>query len=168
EQVQPPGEDQQEHDLLIGHRDPGGHEPGHCAASPSGTAILHSACTKTALRTSILRRSMADDPHPQELAARLEQLSRQQDVFAYGISYGMRAPLRAIETCSALLERGCSDRLEETGREHLQRISDAAARMGVLIESLLDLSRVDRGELSREPVDLGLLFGLAAAELHEA
>lgn len=111
---------------------------------------------------------MADDPHPQELAARLEQLSRQQDVFAYGISHDLRAPLRAIETFSALLERRSGDRLDETGREHLQRIRDAAARMGVLIESLLDLSRVDRGELSREPVDLGLLFGLAAAELQEA
>lgn len=111
---------------------------------------------------------MADDPHPQELAARLEQLSRQQDVFAYGISHDLRAPLRAIETFSALLARRSGDQLDETGREHLQRIRDAAARMGVLIESLLDLSRVDRGELAREPVDLGLLFGLAAAERQEA
>lgn len=109
-----------------------------------------------------------DEKHQTEIAARLEQLSRQQDAFAYGISHDLRAPLRAIETFSALLARRAGDQLDETGRDHLQRIRDAASRMGVLIELLLDLSRVDRIELAREPVDLGLLFGLAAAELQEA
>lgn len=111
---------------------------------------------------------MADDPHPQDLAARIEQLSRQQDVFAYGISHDLRAPLRAIETFSAMLERRSGEQLDETGREHLQRIRDAAARMGMLIESLLDLSRAERAPLAEEAVDLGLQFGLAAAELQEA
>lgn len=111
---------------------------------------------------------LPDDQHQQEIASRLEQLSRQQDAFAYGISHDLRAPLRAIETFSALLARNSGDRLDETGRDHLQRIRDAAARMGVLIESLLDLSRVDRDPLADVPVDLGLLFGLAAAELQEA
>src|SRR5690606_39520291 len=66
--------------------------------------------------------------------------------------------LRAIETFSALLARNSGDRLDETGLDHLQRIRDAAARMGVLIELLLDLSRVDRAQFADEPVDLGLLF----------
>ncbi|WP_181168243.1 sensor histidine kinase [Cognatiluteimonas lumbrici] len=111
---------------------------------------------------------MPDDQRQQDPAERLEQLLRQQDVFAYGISHDLRAPLRAIETFSALLARNSGDRLDETGRDHLQRIRDAAARMGGLIELLLDLSRVDRAEFADEPVDLGLLFGLAAAELQEA
>jgi signal transduction histidine kinase len=110
---------------------------------------------------------LPDDQHQQEIASRLEQLSRQQDAFAYGISHDLRAPLRAIETFSALLARNSADRLDETGRDHLQRIRDAASRMGVLIESLLDLSRVDRDALAEAPVDMGLLFGLAAAELQE-
>ena len=111
---------------------------------------------------------LADDPHQHENDARLEQLARQQEVFAYGISHDLRAPLRAIETFSALLERRSADQLDPTGRDHLQRIRDAASRMGLLIELLLDLSRVERVDLAREPVDLGLLFGLAAAELQEA
>jgi len=103
-----------------------------------------------------------------EIAERLEQLVRQQEVFAYGISHDLRAPLRAIETFSALLFKRSAADLDQTGRDHLQRIRDAAARMGVLIESLLELSRVDRVELADEPVELSLLFGLAAAQLQEA
>jgi PAS domain S-box-containing protein len=101
-----------------------------------------------------------------ERDATVHALARQQEIFAYGISHDLRAPLRAIENFSALLERQSAS-LDEAGRGHLQRIRAAAARMGGLIEELLDLSRVDRGDLVAEPVDLGLLAGLAVAELQE-
>jgi signal transduction histidine kinase len=101
-----------------------------------------------------------------ERDATVQALLRQQEVFAYGISHDLRAPLRAIENFSALLDRQ-SGALDEAGRGHLQRIRDAATRMGALIDTLLDLSRVDRAELVPEPVDLGLLAGLAVAELQE-
>ena len=75
--------------------------------------------------------------------------------------------MRAIESFSALLDRPAAA-LDEAGRGYVQRIRAAAARMGGLIDALLDLSRVDRVELAPEPVDLGLLAGLAVAELQEA
>jgi PAS domain S-box-containing protein len=101
-----------------------------------------------------------------ERDATVHALARQQEVFAYGISHDLRAPLRAIENFSALLERPAAA-LDEAGRGYLQRIRAAATRMGGLIDALLDLSRVDRTELAPEPVDLGLLAGLAVAELQE-
>jgi PAS domain S-box-containing protein len=101
-----------------------------------------------------------------ERDATVHAQARQQEVFAYGISHDLRAPLRAIENFSALLDRQ-SAALDETGRGYLQRIRAAATRMGELIDTLLDLSRVDRAELVPEPVDLGLLAGLAVAELQE-
>ena len=101
-----------------------------------------------------------------ERDATVHALARQQEVFAYGISHDLRAPLRAIENFSALLERPAAA-LDETGRGYLQRIRAAATRMGGLIDALLDLSRVERSELAPEPVDLGLLAGLAVAELQE-
>ena len=101
-----------------------------------------------------------------ERDATVHALARQQEVFAYGISHDLRAPLRAIENFSALLDRPAAT-LDEAGRGYLQRIRAAAARMGGLIDALLDLSRVDRTELAPEPVDLGLLAGLAVAELQE-
>ena len=113
--------------------------------------------------------SQAEQALRQALAERdasVRALVREQDVLAYGISHDLRAPLRAIENFSALLERQSAS-LDDAGRGHLQRIRAAAARMGGLIEALLDLARVDRAELAPGPVDLGLLAGLAVAELQE-
>ena len=102
-----------------------------------------------------------------ERDASLQGLLRQQEVFAHGISHDLRAPLRAIENFSALLEQHGADALDPAGRDYLHRIREAAERMGGLIEALLDYSRVERAELSPEAVDLGLLAGLALAELQE-
>lgn len=100
--------------------------------------------------------------------ASLRALLRQQDVFAHGISHDLRAPLRAIENFSALLEHHDANALDATGRDYLRRIREAAERMGGLIEALLDYSRVDRVELLPEMVDLSLLADLALAELQDA
>jgi light-regulated signal transduction histidine kinase (bacteriophytochrome) len=47
--------------------------------------------------------------------------------------------------------------LNEEGKDFLQRISQAASQMSELIESLLSLSRLTRGELNRENIDLSQL-----------
>lgn len=113
---------------------------------------------------------MPDDPHQAsaDQEARLHALQRQQEVFAHGISHDLRAPLRSIETFSGMLARHAGDSLDPTGQDYLQRIRDAAARMGGLIEALLDYAGVDRGELHRIQVDLALFAHLALAELQEA
>ena len=113
---------------------------------------------------------MPDDRRqaPDDQDARLRALQRQQEVFAHGISHDLRAPLRSIETFSGMLARHAGERLDPTGQDYLQRIRDAAARMGGLIESLLDYASIDRGQLQPMPVDLALLAHLALAELKEA
>ena len=100
--------------------------------------------------------------------AQLQALARQQELLAYGISHDLRAPLRAIDQFSAMLQRHADAQLDATGRGHLQRIREATARMGELIESLLELSHVDRVALAVAPVDLSLQAELVAAELQEA
>ncbi len=97
-----------------------------------------------------------------ECRAMAQALQREQEVFAYGISHDLRAPLRAIDGFSALLAG--SDSLDADARSHLARIRAASARMGGLIEALLELSRVNRAELHCEPVDLSLLAEWAWAE----
>src|SRR5690606_40366260 len=71
-------------------------------------------------------------------------------------------------TFSGMRARHAGDSLDPTGQDYLQRIRDAAARMGGLIESLLDYAGIDRGQLQPMPVDLALLAHLALAELQEA
>jgi signal transduction histidine kinase len=98
--------------------------------------------------------------------AELAALRREQATFAHGISHDLRAPLRAIDTFSALVEADAT--LAGNARAHLARVRAAAARMGSLIDALLALSYANRAELRVESVDLGLLVELAAAERQEA
>ena len=101
-------------------------------------------------------------------AAELQAMSHQQEAFAYGISHDLRAPLRAIDSFAALLDSRSRASLDDAGRDYLARIRGAAARMGALIDALLDLSRANRAELKSEPVDISLLAEWAGAELQDA
>jgi light-regulated signal transduction histidine kinase (bacteriophytochrome) len=64
----------------------------------------------------------------------------------------------------ALLE-DYGDRLDDEGRDHLQRIRAASQRMGRLIDELLGLSRVTRTELAIRQVDLSAMVREITASL---
>lgn len=104
----------------------------------------------------------------QERTADLRALNRQLELFAFGVSHDLRAPLRAIDSFAWLLEQHSHGQLDEIGREHLQRIRGAAARMAGMIDGLLELSRATRAELRPAPVDLSLLADWVGAELQDA
>lgn len=103
-----------------------------------------------------------------EVERALEQLRRQQEVLATGISHDLRAPLRAIGGYAGLLDEHHADGLTEEGRGYLQRIRNAAARMDGLIEGLLQLSHAARAVLQTQAVDLSLLAEWSLAELQDA
>ena len=79
-----------------------------------------------------------------------------------------RAPLRALDGFSQILLDKYGDRLDDQGRSYLDRIRAADQRMGALIDALLELSRLSRGELIRERLDVSALARSVAAELAEA
>ncbi len=103
-----------------------------------------------------------------ETEAALASLHRLQGSFAHGVSHDLRAPLRAIDSFSALLATHLDGQLDETARDYIARIRSASTHMATLIDSLLELSRAMRAELRRAPVDLGLLVDWSHAELADA
>jgi len=103
-----------------------------------------------------------------ERTTELETLIRQQEVFAYGVTHDLRAPLRSIDSFAGLLETHLANQMDDTGRDYLQRIRGATVRMGGLIDALLELSRAARTELRMAPVDLSLLAEWVCAELADA
>ncbi|MFC3815511.1 PAS domain S-box protein [Lysobacter sp. GCM10012299] len=94
--------------------------------------------------------------------------NRQLQLFADSVSHDLRAPLRSIESFSALLADRAHDRLDATDRDYLSRIRAAAARMSSLLSALNDLSYVTRAELKASTVDLSLLADWVGAELQDA
>jgi PAS domain S-box-containing protein len=94
--------------------------------------------------------------------------NRQLQLFADAVAHDLRAPLRSIESFSALLDDRAGDRLDATDRDYLARIRAAAARMSSLLSALNDLSYVTRAELKATTVDLSLLADWVGAELQDA
>jgi PAS domain S-box-containing protein len=74
--------------------------------------------------------------------------------FTYSVSHDLRSPLRALAGYSSLLLQECGDALGEEGRDYAARIEAASKQMSVLIDDLLNLSRITRAALHLQTVDL--------------
>jgi len=92
-----------------------------------------------------------------ERTAELTALNRELEAFSYSVSHDLRAPLRSIHGFSKMLEEKYQEQLDATGKDYLQRVMRASNRMSELIDGLLLLSRVSRGELVLESVDVAEL-----------
>ena len=86
--------------------------------------------------------------------AELAAANKELETFTYSVSHDLRAPLRAINGFSEILLRRHRDALDEQGRHYLDTIVASSEEMGVLIEALLDYSRMGRGIVRAEPVPL--------------
>ena len=103
------------------------------------------------------RLELANETLEQRVLERTEELKsaiREQEAFSYSVSHDLRAPLRHINSFSAILLEECGVDLPDEGRAYLQRICAASSKMGALIDDLLELSRVARTAINLEPVPL--------------
>jgi two-component system sensor kinase len=99
-----------------------------------------------------------------ELAA----VNKELEAFSYSVSHDLRAPLRAVDGFSRLLEEGQAERLDDEGRRLLGVVRANARRMGELIEDLLAFSRLGRLPLHTRPVQLDDLVRQTVDELRLA
>jgi signal transduction histidine kinase/streptogramin lyase len=103
------------------------------------------------------RRNAELEKRIRERTAELERSNRELEAFSYSVSHDLRAPLRSLNGFSKTLLDDWGARLDETGRDYLQRIRKASERMGLLIDDLLKLSRLTRECMDVREVDLGRL-----------
>lgn len=102
-----------------------------------------------------------------ERTKQLEIANRELEAFSYSVSHDLRAPLRAINGFSHLLEESVGEKLDDESRDMLGRIRAGAERMGQLIDDILQFSRVSRSELHKADINLGDLARSVASELGE-
>ncbi|HEX7926021.1 MAG TPA: PAS domain S-box protein [bacterium] len=95
----------------------------------------------------------------------LEVANRELETFAYSASHDLRQPVRTLTGFTQILMEDYAPKLDAEGRNYLERIQRAGVRMGQLIDALLELSRISRAELKRQPVDLSEIAKEIAAEL---
>jgi PAS domain S-box-containing protein len=92
-----------------------------------------------------------------ERTTELEAANKELDAFAYSVSHDLKAPLRHIGGYLELLEKKAEKTLDDKSRHYMNAISDAAKKMGLLINDLLSFSRMGRKAMSFKQVDLGNL-----------
>ena len=91
-----------------------------------------------------------------ERTANLAAMVNELESFSYSISHDMRGPLRAIVGYGELLTERISPEDGES-RQYLDRLVRASRRMDSLIIDILNYSRIAKGEMQVEPVDLDTL-----------
>ena len=84
--------------------------------------------------------------------AQLEAVNQELEAFCYSVSHDLRAPVRHIGAFTQILisESGA---MSGESRDYLDRISQSARRMGLLIDDLLNLSRTSRMEMQVQAID---------------
>jgi len=94
-----------------------------------------------------------------------QALAAEHAAFSYTISHDLRAPIRVVEGFGRILKEDYGAALDRVGRDHLDRVMAAAARMNHMIDALLSLSRLSSQPLARQPVNLSKLAGFVVDEL---
>src|SRR6185312_6409769 len=124
----------------------------------------------------LLIREIGTRPHAEnqvrglnkQLAARnveLEASNRELEGFSYSISHDLRAPLRAIDGFSQLLQTRHAGSLDPEAMRLLGVVRENGQRMGVLIDDLLAFSRMGRRPLQTVLLDMPALVGECIAEV---
>jgi PAS domain S-box-containing protein len=86
--------------------------------------------------------------------AQISDVNRELEAFSYSVSHDLRAPLRHITAFAQKLEHHLGPEADETTHHYLSVIRDASRRMAQLIEDLLVFSRLGRGALRLQAVDM--------------
>jgi len=104
-----------------------------------------------------------------ERTAHLQETVRSLEGVCYHIAHDLRAPLRAMEGYSKILLNQYAPGVDSTGEEYANRISEAAARMDLLIHGLLEYGRLGHEQFPVEAIEssrvLDKVLGLLKCEI---
>src|SRR5574340_465677 len=117
-----------------------------------------------ALSEARLRRQQrCDEAELRRYAAELERSNAELQDFASIASHDLQEPLRKVTAFGDRLAEHLAAILDETGKDYLQRMQNAAERMSRLLQALLEYSRVSTRAQPFQAVDLAqLMFGVLA------
>jgi len=133
--------------------------------------IISRSHTLLALQISEEKLKQLNEQLEEKVIARtkeLEKANQALESFSYSVSHDLRAPLRAIEGFSKILNEEYSRVLDEQGSKYLSIIASSVTRMNQLISGLLMIFRVTKTELKKCAIDMNLLVEECIKELENS
>jgi PAS domain S-box-containing protein len=84
----------------------------------------------------------------------LEAANKELETFSYSVSHDLRQPLRTLDGFSEMVIEEYGDKLDEVGKDYLNRIRKAGQTMSQLTDDILKLSRITRAQIHTEKINL--------------
>jgi signal transduction histidine kinase len=134
------------------------HKPVNAAILRSKVAVFAELHAKTrevelinhALRAEVTERRLAEE--------KLEKLVEELEIFSFSLAHDLRAPLRALQGFAEILLADYAGRLDDEACGYLRRISTAAQRMDALVRDVLNYTKMTRGDLPMQAVDVAKMI----------
>ncbi|MCU0633084.1 MAG: ATP-binding protein [Methanolinea sp.] len=102
-----------------------------------------------------------------ERTSELEHATREMESFTYSVSHDLRAPLRAIDGFSTILLMESAENLTTEEQRLLSLVKQNIHQMSLLIDGLLNLSRMGRRALQRERVNPATIISEVFEEMKD-
>ncbi len=103
-----------------------------------------------------------------ERTQQLEQRNRDLQDFAHAASHDLQEPLRKISIFAGMIADDYAENLDEQGRYFIDRVQNAAQRLGVLVRDLLAYSRVTSRAADADDTDLNTVAQTVLEDLELA
>lgn len=117
-------------------------------------AVMEDIGRRKQAEADVLQLNASLEQRVRERTSELQAANEELESFSYAVSHDLRAPLRAMTGFSQALVEDYGDLLNDEARAYVSEIVRGGRHMADLIDGLLHLARVTRGELRRDRVDL--------------
>jgi PAS domain S-box-containing protein len=97
--------------------------------------------------------------------AQLTATMRELEGFTYAVSHDLRASIRGMSVTSKMLELDHGAELSEDARALVRTQMEAAKNMSTLVDELLRLAKITRGEVKKENFDISSLVNEVVQEI---
>ncbi|MDW7772648.1 MAG: PAS domain S-box protein [Desulfobulbaceae bacterium] len=104
-----------------------------------------------------LRQRKKAEQERDQLIENLEKAIQDLQGFTYTVSHDLRSPIRHLSSYAYLLEKKSGPLLDEKCHNYVRTISNASIKLGILVDELLEFSRMGHTNMEKSRVNLDIL-----------
>ena len=97
---------------------------------------------------------MGEDEEKQQLKQKLAEAQSELELLSYAVSHDLRAPMRAIQGFSLILQEDYASKLDDEGNRYLDIVIQSSRQLHSYLDDLLTYSRVGRKQVQKQHLNM--------------